>query len=85
MQERTTFPRLLLAHAATRGTRTAYREKDLGIWQCWSWQEAAHEVRMLACALAAAGLLFLFLLSSSIDLNDFNFNDFKLIFIYLHI
>lgn len=55
MQERTTFPRLLLAHAATRGTRTAYREKDLGIWQRWSWQEAAHEVRMLACALAAAG------------------------------
>ncbi|BET10541.1 AMP-dependent synthetase/ligase [Pandoraea sputorum] len=55
MQERTTFPRLLLAHAATRGARTAYREKDLGIWQSWSWQEAAHEVRMLACALAAAG------------------------------
>ncbi|MBN9117487.1 MAG: AMP-binding protein, partial [Pandoraea sp.] len=55
MQERTTFPRLLLAHAATRGTRTAYREKDLGIWQCWTWHAAAQEVRMLACALAAAG------------------------------
>ncbi|WP_287496371.1 AMP-binding protein [Pandoraea sp. CB10b_02] len=55
MHERTTFPRLLLAHAATRGAEIAYREKDLGIWQCWSWQEAAHEVRMLACALAAAG------------------------------
>ncbi|GAB3628036.1 long-chain fatty acid--CoA ligase [Pandoraea terrae] len=55
MQERTTFPRLLQQHAALRGTRVAYREKDLGIWQCWTWQEAAHEVRLLACALAAAG------------------------------
>lgn len=35
-----TFPKLLLNHAAVRGNRPAMREKDLGIWQTWSW--AAH-------------------------------------------
>jgi len=32
------------------------REKDLGIWQSWSWQQYADEVRWLACGLAARGL-----------------------------
>jgi long-chain acyl-CoA synthetase len=50
-----TFPRLLLAHAQRNGTRTAIREKDLGIWQSWTWGEVATEVRLLACGLAAAG------------------------------
>ncbi len=50
-----TFPRLLLAHARTRGERPAYREKDLGIWQSWTWSEAAREVRGLACGLAELG------------------------------
>jgi len=31
------------------------REKDLGIWQTWSWGEAYLEVRALACGLAAQG------------------------------
>jgi long-chain acyl-CoA synthetase len=50
-----TFPRLLMHHAQVRGTRPAFREKHLGIWQTWSWAEAAAEVRALACGLAAAG------------------------------
>jgi long-chain acyl-CoA synthetase len=50
-----TFPRLLLDHAAHRGTRPAMREKDLGIWQTYSWQQVADEVRALACGLAALG------------------------------
>ncbi|MCX7900425.1 MAG: AMP-binding protein, partial [Methylocystis sp.] len=50
-----TFPRLLLAHARLRGERPAIREKDLGIWQSWSWAEAAREVRALACGLAELG------------------------------
>jgi len=50
-----TFPRLLLAHARTRGERPAYREKDLGIWQSWTWAEAAREVRGIACGLAELG------------------------------
>jgi long-chain acyl-CoA synthetase len=51
-----TFPKLLLHHAAVRGERPAIREKDLGIWQTWTWKQFADEVRILACALAAQGL-----------------------------
>ncbi|HKC43823.1 MAG TPA: AMP-binding protein [Burkholderiales bacterium] len=50
-----TFPRLLLHHAAVRGDRPAIREKDLGIWQAWTWSQVADEVRCLACGLAAQG------------------------------
>ncbi|MBB1630593.1 long-chain fatty acid--CoA ligase [Cupriavidus sp. UME77] len=51
----TTFPRLLLAHAQQRPESPAYREKDLGIWQTYSWAQTAQEVRALACGLAALG------------------------------
>jgi len=51
----TTFPRLLLEHARQRPAHPAYREKDLGIWQTYSWSQAAQEVRALACGLAALG------------------------------
>jgi len=51
-----TFPKLLMHHARERGARPAIREKDLGIWQTWTWSEFAGEVRALACALAAEGL-----------------------------
>ena len=50
-----TFPRLLLHNARTRGQRPAIREKDLGIWQTWSWEQVAGEVRAFACGLAANG------------------------------
>jgi len=50
-----TFPRLLAKHAAERGDRPATREKDLGIWQTWTWAQVAAEVRALACGLAAQG------------------------------
>jgi long-chain acyl-CoA synthetase len=50
-----TFPKLLLHNARTRGQRPAIREKDLGIWQTWSWEEVAREVRAFACGLAANG------------------------------
>src|SRR4029453_12916238 len=50
-----TFPRLLQHHAAERPGHPATREKDLGIWQTWSWREVADEVRALACGLAAQG------------------------------
>ena len=51
-----TFPKLLLHHATVRGDLPAMREKDLGIWQTWSWKELADEVRALACGLAGAGV-----------------------------
>ena len=33
----TTFPRLLLKHAAERPEAPAMREKEYGIWQAHSW------------------------------------------------
>jgi long-chain acyl-CoA synthetase len=51
-----TFPKLLVHHAQVRGERPAIREKDLGIWQTWTWHEFAEEVRALACGLAEQGL-----------------------------
>ena len=50
-----TFPKLLLEHARVRGDKIAIREKDLGIWQSWTWKQVADEVRWLACGLAARG------------------------------
>ena len=52
----TTFPHLLLKHAAERPDAPALREKEYGIWQTWSWQEASRTVRHMACGLAALGL-----------------------------
>src|SRR5262252_8312636 len=51
-----TFPKLLMHHAEVRGARPAIREKDLGIWQTWTWLDFADEVRALACGLAAQGV-----------------------------
>jgi len=50
-----TFPRLLLHHAKVRPDHPATREKDLGIWQTWTWRQVADEVRALACGLAERG------------------------------
>ena len=54
-QDATTFPRLLHKHATERSASPATREKDLGIWQTWTWSEVAGEVRAMACGLAAQG------------------------------
>jgi len=56
MEERLdTLPRLLLHHARVRPSHPATREKDLGIWQSWTWAEVADHVRAMACGLAAQG------------------------------
>jgi long-chain acyl-CoA synthetase len=51
-----TFPKLLMHHAQVRGGLPAIREKDLGIWQTWTWKRFADEVRALAAAIAADGV-----------------------------
>ncbi|SPE27505.1 putative long-chain-fatty-acid--CoA ligase [Burkholderiales bacterium] len=51
-----TFPRLLLWHARVRPNHPALREKDLGVWQTWTWSQLAAEVRVLAAALHRLGL-----------------------------
>jgi len=45
-----TFPRLLQLHARQRPGATAIREKDLGIWQSWSWSQMLLEVEQIAAA-----------------------------------
>jgi long-chain acyl-CoA synthetase len=50
-----TFPKLLLEHARTQPARTSIREKDLGIWQSWTWSQVAEEVRALALGLTTLG------------------------------
>ena len=52
----TTFPRLMLDHAAHRPMATALREKEYGIWQSLSWQALAEMVKDLACGFHLAGL-----------------------------
>ena len=56
LAEGDSFPKLLISNAALRAARPAMREKEFGIWQCWSWSEVLDEVRALACGLAAEGL-----------------------------
>ncbi|MFM2263334.1 MAG: hypothetical protein RI959_2010 [Pseudomonadota bacterium] len=53
---RTTFPRLLLEHAAQRPQAAAMREKEYGIWQTTTWQQMAVLVKHLACGLHQLGL-----------------------------
>jgi long-chain acyl-CoA synthetase len=53
----TTFPRLLLQHAAQRPTDPAMREKEYGIWQTHSWAAMSQLVEQVACGLHLAGLV----------------------------
>lgn len=52
----TTFPRLLLKHAAERPGAAAMREKEYGIWQAHSWAGMALQVEHIACGLHQLGL-----------------------------
>jgi long-chain acyl-CoA synthetase len=51
-----TFPKLLARNARLRPKRTAFRHKDLGIWQSWTWGEVHDIVRAYACSLQSLGL-----------------------------
>ena len=53
---RTTFPLLLLKHAAERPTAAAMREKEYGIWQAHSWAGMAALVEHITCGMHLAGL-----------------------------
>jgi long-chain acyl-CoA synthetase len=53
---RTTFPQLLLHHAAERPQASAMREKEYGIWQTLSWSALAAMVEELAAGLHQSGL-----------------------------
>ena len=51
-----TFPKLLLRNAKIRGGRPAMRQKDLGVWQTWTWADVLDEVRAFALGLSALGI-----------------------------
>lgn len=51
-----TVPALLDRNAKTWPDRTAYREKEFGIWQSWTWAEAREEIRALALGLLNLGV-----------------------------
>jgi len=50
-----TFPRLLMYHAHWRAGHAALREKNLGIWQTYTWAQTAAEVKKLAAGLHVQG------------------------------
>ncbi len=51
-----TMPKLLARNVAEFGDSPAFREKDLGIWQTWTWKEASAEVMKLAKGLIEIGV-----------------------------
>ncbi len=50
------IPALLARNAARHGAKPAWREKEFGIWQSWTWAEGAAEIRAMALGLLARGL-----------------------------
>ncbi len=50
------IPALLARNARVWGGRTAYREKEFGIWQSWTWGQAEAEIRALALGFLALGM-----------------------------
>ena len=43
-----TFPKVLARNVSKFGNSPAYREKEYGIWQTWTWSEANEEIMNLA-------------------------------------
>lgn len=50
------LPHLLTRNVARYGDRTAYREKEFGIWQTWTWSQAHEEIRAFALGLLTLGV-----------------------------
>jgi long-chain acyl-CoA synthetase len=51
-----TFPKLLVRNAERFRGRPAFRLKDFGIWQTWTWDQVLDEVRGLATGLHRLGV-----------------------------
>ena len=50
------IPALLQRNATRFGSKPAYREKQYGIWQAWSWSETEQEIEALALGLLNLGV-----------------------------
>jgi len=51
-----TMPQLLARNVARYGDKAAYREKEFGIWQSWTWADASDEIHQIARGFVALGL-----------------------------
>jgi long-chain acyl-CoA synthetase len=51
-----TFPKLLVRNAKLFRGRPAFRRKDFGIWQTWTWDQVLDEVRAYAVGLRRLGV-----------------------------
>jgi long-chain acyl-CoA synthetase len=54
--ETRSIPALLARNAALYADRPAYREKEFGIWQSWTWAETRKEIDNLALGLLELGV-----------------------------
>ncbi|OOY13642.1 long-chain fatty acid--CoA ligase [Thioclava marina] len=50
------IPALLARNVARYGGYPAYREKEFGIWQSWTWAQAAEEIRSMALGFLSLGV-----------------------------
>ncbi|KMW60185.1 Long-chain-fatty-acid--CoA ligase [Candidatus Rhodobacter oscarellae] len=50
------IPALLARNVRDFGDQDAFREKEFGIWQSWTWSEVAEEIEAMALGLAGLGL-----------------------------
>jgi long-chain acyl-CoA synthetase len=50
------IPALLARNVQRYGSFPAYREKEFGIWQSWSWAEANEEIRAIALGFLTIGV-----------------------------
>ena len=53
--ERDTFPKLVRLNAERLPRKVAIREKDLGIWQSYTWRDYLERSRLIALGLASLG------------------------------
>lgn len=51
-----TIPRLLARNISQFGDKPAYREKEFGIWQSWTWAQVGEEINALALGLLDLGI-----------------------------
>ena len=51
-----TLPRILARNVARFGDKPAYREKEFGIWQSWTWAEVSEEIEALALGFLTLGV-----------------------------
>ncbi|MDV7271670.1 AMP-binding protein [Thioclava sp. A2] len=50
------IPALLARNAERYARMPAYREKEFGIWQCWTWAETQEEIRAMALGFLSIGV-----------------------------